>query len=245
MFKKNKLLAFIGARAGSKGLKNKNTIDFNGKPLIHWTINASLNSTYIDRTLVSTENSKIAEIAKLSGADVPFLRPPQLSQDDSRIEDAIRHCLHWLKSCENTFYDYIILLQPTSPLRTAQHIDQAIDHYFQHKKTSQDILVSVTRAPQKMGWLMKEINPLYITCCFNEAKTLAQRQKLKHYYLPNGAIYIAPVKFIIKSGFYAKKTLSFLMKEEDSVDIDTPQDLDHALKIFYQKTITNNNNSLL
>lgn len=233
MFNKKTFLSFIGARASSQGLKDKNSIDFAGQPMIVWTIQASLKSTYIDRTLVSTDSEQIADVAKAAGADVPFLRPAHLAQSHSSIYDAIRHALEWIESNEKAYYDYIVLLMPTSPLRTSRHIDQAVEYYFQHQRTSQDTLVSVKKLPPHIGWLMRENEPGYIQFCFEGSQKILQRQEMKTYYLPNGIIYIAPTEVMKHLGFYTQKTLSYVMREEDSVDIDTQEDFVKALEKYY------------
>ena len=132
MFQSKKILSFIGARGGSKGLKNKNILNLAGKPLIAWTVEASVQSKYIDRTIVSTNSVEIASAAKDAGADVPFMRPDELATDNAPIILAMQHCLDWLEKNEGECYDYILRLQPTSPLRTVEHVDLAIENYFLH-----------------------------------------------------------------------------------------------------------------
>ena len=232
MFKSKTILAFIGARAGSKGLKNKNIIDFAGKPLIHWTIQASLKSKYIDRTIVSTDGEQIARAAKASGAEVPFLRPKSMAQDKSPIYDAIRHALKWAKENEKIKYDYLLNLQPTSPLRTSRHIDQAIEYYFKNRRSDADTLVSGTKIPSKYGWLMHEDKKRYIHFCLQGKTRKGRRQELPDYYLPNGVIFLAPVKVIQSATFYTSRTLMFAMDEDVSVDIDAREDLVKALRIL-------------
>jgi CMP-N-acetylneuraminic acid synthetase len=232
MFQEKKILSFIGARAGSKGLKDKNILTFAGKPLIQWAIDSSLRSKYIDRTIVSTDGERIAEIARKAGADVPFLRPAPLATDKALIEDALRHSLTWLKKNERAKYDLIILLQPTSPLRTVKHIDDAIEHYFLNRKSSRDTLVSVVKAPDKTGWLMEQSPKGYIDFCFDVKGQKQRRQNIPSYYLPNGLIYLAPVGVIGKGSFYSSRTLPFVMDDGVSVDIDSKEDFNRALRIF-------------
>ncbi len=236
MYRKNKILAFIGARQGSKGLKNKNILQFGGKPLICWTIEASLNSKYIDNTLVSTDGEKIAQISKAAGANVPFLRPANLATDKALIQEALRHAIKWLKEKNGQTYDYIILLQPTSPLRTTQHIDGAIAYYFRHCRSSNDTLVSVTKAPVKTGWLLEKNSKGYIDFCFDIKGQKIRRQNIPRYYLPNGLIYMAPIKRIYKGSFYSSCTLPFVMDEEVSIDIDSMEDFEVALKRFRSRS---------
>jgi CMP-N,N'-diacetyllegionaminic acid synthase len=230
MYNHKKILAFIGARKGSKGLKNKNILNLCGRPLICWTIQAALGSKYIDRTLISTDGENIARISKAAGADVPFLRPAKLATDKAPIEGAIRHALDWIEKNDKNSYDYLLLLQPTSPLRTSRHIDDAIKHYFRHRQTPGDTLVSVNRASPKTGWLMGKNSKGYIDFCFGLQDH--RRQNIPSYYLPNGLIYLAPTKVIRRVGFYSSHTLPFVMDEKASVDIDSREDFKHALKML-------------
>ncbi|MBT4039749.1 MAG: acylneuraminate cytidylyltransferase family protein [Rhodospirillales bacterium] len=132
-------LAFIPARGGSKGLPGKNLRVFAGKPLISWSIEQALAAPEIDRVLVSTDDTEIAEVARACGADVPFLRPENLASDTSTTESAMQHALVHLEK-QNSLPDVIILLQPTSPVRSASSISRAI-HEFE--STEADSLISV------------------------------------------------------------------------------------------------------
>ncbi len=236
MFKKERIVSFIGARAGSKGFKNKNVADFAGKPLIQWTIEASRGSKYIDRTLVSTDGADIARIARQAGGDVPFMRPAQFATDEARLEDAVRHALGWLKDAKDR-YDYVLVLQPTSPLRTTAHIDRAIEYYFKNRMTKKDTLVSVVKAPKKNAWLMEENAKGYVGFCLGTKKN-KRRQALPDYYLPNGIIFFGPAEVIQKEGFYSRRTLPFVMEEDISIDVDTSEDLRRALEIHNAKRTT-------
>jgi CMP-N-acetylneuraminic acid synthetase len=225
MYRTKRILAFIGARGGSKGLKNKNIIDLAGRPLISWTIEASLNSRYIDRTVVSTDSTKIASVARECGADVPFLRPKNLAKDDSPVEEAIRHAINWLKDQYGEVYDFVILLQTTSPLRDVKTVDAAIDYYFHKHRSPLDTLVSVVQAPRKMGWLLRSSGPGYVDFCFDIQRKNLNRQGLPTLYLPNGAFYLAPTSVLKKANFYSGRTIPYVMNDELSVDIDTREDL--------------------
>jgi CMP-N-acetylneuraminic acid synthetase len=229
MYRSKKILAFIGARGGSKGLKNKNILDFAGRPLISWTIDASLNSRYIDRTVVSTDSSKIASAARKCGTDVPFLRPKDLAKDDSPVETAIRHAVKWFKDHRGEVYDFVVLLQPTSPLRGTKIIDEAIEYYFSKQKSPSDTLVSVVQAPRKMGWLLKLSGQRYVDFCFDIKRKNLNRQSLPTLYLPNGAFYLAPTRVLMRENFYNGRTIPYVMDEKFSVDIDTREDLLEAV----------------
>ena len=127
MYKNKKIIAIIPARGGSKGIPNKNIIDLCGRPLIQYSIDSAKGSKYIDKVIVSTDSEKIAEVSRKSGADVPFLRPVGISNDVAKSSDVVIHGIDFLKENYGDEYDYVILLQPTSPLRTAKHIDKAIE----------------------------------------------------------------------------------------------------------------------
>ena len=232
MFRKKSILAFIPARAGSKGLRHKNTRSFAGKPLLCWTIDAARGSKYIDRTLVSTDGARIAKVAKAAGADVPFMRPAALATDSASILHAICHATDWLEQNEGSSYDYVIMLQPTSPLRSAKHIDQAIEYYFNNRKTERDTLVSVTTAPKAVVWLLEKNTSGYLDFCFPLIAQKLRRQASPRYYLPNGVIFLGPLGRARKRLFYTARTLPFVMPENASVDIDTKEDFTRALELF-------------
>ena len=120
------MLAIITARGGSKGLPQKNIRPLAGKPLIAYTIEAALQARLLDRTVVSTDDHQIAEIARQFGAEIPFLRPPELARDETIVYPVLTHALRWLDEHEGYRPDYVMLLQPTSPLRTAEDIDNSI-----------------------------------------------------------------------------------------------------------------------
>jgi CMP-N,N'-diacetyllegionaminic acid synthase len=228
MYRNFSLLALIPARAGSKGLPNKNIIDCAGKPLIEWSISAARSVNFIDDVMVSTDSDHIAEISRLAGASVPFLRPEELAADDSSMLDVIRHA--WVNHLQpdGGHFDYIVLLQPTSPLRTSSHLVVAIEFYFENRVSEDDTLASVYQIPQKSGWLMEtEVETGYIRFCLDVDSINSQRQKLKQYYLPNGAIFIAKGS-AIGDGLYRKNTIPFIMDSSESIDIDTIDDLKEA-----------------
>ena len=181
MFEKKSVIAVVCARAGSKGLPGKNTRLFAGRPLIEWTIKAGLLSHYVDKVIVSTDSQQIADIAKQAGAEVPFLRPTTLAADDTPLSEVLVHCASWLQDSVHAV-DYILLLQPTSPLRVAKDIDLAIDYYFDVRKTNEDTLISVKRCSSKMGWLMQANDNGYIEHCFPQNRSTKQRQAFSEYY---------------------------------------------------------------
>jgi CMP-N-acetylneuraminic acid synthetase len=219
------LLAVIPARGGSKGLPGKNVLDCAGKPLIAWTIAAAKAVVAIDDVIVSTDSPEIAEVARWAGAAVPFLRPPELATDDAGLVQVLQHVWERHHAQNGRPFDYIVLLQPTSPLRAAGHIAGAIDHYFGQRRGEDDTLASVCKAGTKHGWLMTEADDnRYISFCFDVNTANPQRQNLRNYYLPNGAIFIARGA-TLGQGLYRANTMPYVMQTGDSVDIDTLEDL--------------------
>ncbi|BDX07753.1 cytidylyltransferase domain-containing protein [Planctobacterium marinum] len=221
------VLAFIGARAGSKGLPGKNSRNLGGKPLVAWTIEAALGSEIITDTLVSTDSDEVIEIAKTLGVMAPFKRPESLAGDSAAIEDAISHGLNWLYENEGKNYDLVVMLQPTSPFRNCKQIDEAIRFYLNQRQSDLDTLVSVVKAPQKSAWLLSSNDDGKVSFCFPQPLKGHRRQKLPQFYYPNGAIYIGKA-MLEPRGFYTENTWFFEMSEEDSIDIDSLSDLEAA-----------------
>ena len=126
MYHEAAVLALIPARAGSKGLPRKNLLEVGGLPLIAWSILAAKGSRFVDRVVVSTDGTEIADVARGLGADVPFMRPADLATDDASTQDVVLHCLDELEK-EGSGYDLLVLLQPTSPLRKAEDVDSALE----------------------------------------------------------------------------------------------------------------------
>ena len=215
-------LAVIAARGGSKGLPGKNIAECGGKALITWTIEAALKASRIEQLVVSTDSEVIREIARAAGVKVPWLRPPELSGDDAGIEAVIRHAI------QNTSgnFELVCSLQPTSPLRSADHIDSAIDEFIQHRKNEGETLVSVVEAPSKTRWLLEEDDQGYISMPLLKTGQDLRRQKLPACYFPNGAIYLAPTTPF--NGFYGNRTRAFLMDKNCSIDVDSLEDLEVA-----------------
>ena len=177
---KKNIFCIVPARAGSKRLQNKNIIDFFGKPLISWTIETALKSKFIDDVYVSTDCDLIATVAKSSGASVPELRPLHLASDTSNLFDVISYHLTKLKILP----DYVLLLQPTSPLRGVEDIDAVVSLLKNY-----DSVVSVSSSPKPASWSQKLNSNLDLGPFFANLATKAQSQQLTQEYFINGAIY--------------------------------------------------------
>jgi N-acylneuraminate cytidylyltransferase len=215
-----KVLAIIPARGGSKRLPRKNVLDLAGKPLIGWTIEAAQKSNYIDSIVVSTDCKEIAEIAEVFGISVPELRPRELSTDTATTQDVIIHTLNKYGKCS----DIVIILQPTSPLRTADHIDDAIGMFEDNRAFS---IVSVTPCEHPPQWAntLPENNSMKDFVRKNE---LQRSQDLGEFFRLNGAIYIYDTdKFLVEGKLaYGENTFAYKMENEASIDIDTQFDFE-------------------
>ncbi|MBN2669177.1 MAG: acylneuraminate cytidylyltransferase family protein [Bacteroidales bacterium] len=220
-------MAVITARAGSKRLPNKNELDLAGKPLIAWTVEAAIKSKYIDRCVVSTDSIKLKEISEKFGAEVPFIRPLELAKDTTSSIDVIFHTIDNLKET----FDYLILLQPTSPLRTTENIDAAIE-----AMESSKALVSVCETEHSPLWTNTLENDLSMANFIKPELIGKRSQDLPKYYRINGAIYIAELKYLQQNnGFLGHETKAFIMSQENSIDIDT------AIDFKLSEIIINNN----
>lgn len=215
-----KILAIIPARGGSKGIKNKNIKKLHKKPLLSYTAKAALNSKYFDKIVLSTDNKKIASIGVKLGFELPFIRPKELGGDDTPMFLVIKHCLNELKKTCKYEPDIIVILQPTSPLRSSTHIDSAIEMFLNNKA---DSLVSISEIPHTMiPYSAMRLTPkgyLNFFLKYDEKKNL--RQKKPKFYSRNGALYIFSREcFEKKKSIFGNKILPFLISKENSIDID-------------------------
>lgn len=213
------ILGIIPARGGSKGLPRKNLIPFGGKPLIAWTIEAGLQSHYIDRLILSSEDEEIIAVAKAWGCEVPFIRPVELSRDETPAIEPVIHAIKTLK----TSYDYIILLQPTSPLRSTGDIDDCITYCIRANALS---CVSVSAARQSPYWMYTLDQQKRMVPLLPVETAFTHRQTLPPVYVLNGAIYFAHIPYLLQEQcFISEQTIAFPMLAEKSLDIDSEADL--------------------
>lgn len=221
MINEKDILAIIPARGGSKGIPKKNIKDLCGKPLIQYTIEAAKKSKYIDRVIVSSDDSEILNTVKNVGIDIPFIRPNEIAKDDTPSMDVIMHCLEWLKRNEEYIPKYICLLQCTSPFRNEQHIDEAIEKMISENGSA---IVSVCESEVSPYW-MKKIENGKLIDFINNNETYYRRQDLPKVYQLNGAIYISEINNLIKNRkWYTDNTLGYVMDSASSIDIDTALD---------------------
>lgn len=211
-----KTFALIPARGGSKGIPRKNIKELAGKPLIVWTIEAALRSSLLSAVVVSTDDSEIANIAREAGAQVPFMRPSELAQDSTPGIDPVMHAVAHLPG-----FDSVLLLQPTSPLRTTKDIDECLRLATLRQASS---VVSVSDAETHPYWTYRLAGDLKLEK-FVDALSVARRQDLPHAYMLNGAMYFAEITWLLQSGtLINQETLAYVMPRERSVDLDSPID---------------------
>jgi CMP-N-acetylneuraminic acid synthetase len=224
---KKNVLAVIPARAGSKGIKDKNIIPLNGQPLISYTINAALGSKLISDTIVSTNSDRIKEISIKYGASVPFIRPEYLSTDTAGSIPTMQHAVNKMENINKNVYDYVVMLQPTSPLRKSSDIDICINKII---NTRCDSVISVIDVegylPERMKYL---INDKLIDPSFCEEYENQPRQEIRKMFIRNGAIYACKRDILMKkNSFKGNDCRAYLMTKNYSVNIDTHGDLDYA-----------------
>ncbi len=217
---KKDILVVIPARSGSKGIPGKNIKKLHGKPLINYTIEAAKEIFENSQVIVSTDDKEIAEIAASHGANIPFLRPKELAQDDSSTRDVILHLVDYFER-KKSMPSVIVLLQVTSPLRNSKHLNEALDLFF-HKDC--DMVVSVTESKTSPYFNLYEENKEgYLQKSKDGAFT--RRQDVPPVYEYNGAIYIFKTKSIVESEMKDfEKITKYVMSKNDSVDIDDEVD---------------------
>lgn len=225
-------LIIIPAREGSKGIKNKNIVDVCGKPLIFYTINPSLKAKekgLVSDVIVTTDSPKIADISKKLGANIPFLRPKRISGDKAKSIEFVLHAIDYFKR-KKISYDFIVLLQPTSPLRIYEDIEGAIRLYLKDKS---DSLVSVFREERvdetELYFRQNDVG-IPVSPNHNKGK---RRQDMKELFTRNAAIYITSTKYAKeKRRVISENPLLFEMSMERSLDIDTKEDLKELRKVL-------------
>lgn len=221
---KPKILALIPARGGSKGLPRKNIIPLAGKPLIAWTIGQALKCNYINKLVVSTDDNEIAEVSKYYGAEVPFLRPKELAKDDSPTSETIKHAIEWFEK-ENEYFDILVLLEPTSPLRTKNDLNNAIE-LFCKNFDKVDSLVSIGKVHLENPYIMKNIEDGYVRPLIEKDTVFFQRQMLPEIYFPYGVVYISKINsFKERETFYQERTIPFYIERWQNYEIDDYYDL--------------------
>lgn len=227
MINGKRVLAIIPARIGSVGIKEKNICLIHGKPLIGYTIEAAAGSRYLDRTIISTESEKIAEISRKLGGDVPFLRPEVLATDTARSIDVMLHAIEALRQ-EGDCYDVIVLLQATSPLRDENDIDNALEYF---ESVGEKSVLAVSKS-ERNPVLMREKTPEGRLIPLIKAGSTVRRQDFKEYYIVNGAIYINLCEELTGDTSLNDNLYGWEIPPSHALDIDTPEDIDAVKKVL-------------
>lgn len=232
MFNAHKILCVIPARGGSKGLPGKNIKSLAGKPLIVYSIEKAKQSRYIDRTIVSTDDKEIADVARRYGAEVPFMRPAHLALDHVDKIDVMLHAIDWLTKKEKNKYDIIVCLHVTAPLRKAADIDHCIELLV---KAKADNVFSVTEANRNPYFNMVEITPQGAVRLVKKGK-FTSRQAAPIVYDLNASVYVWWNDVLKKKKkLITTKTRVYIMPKERSFDID--DELDFRITEFLKKSI--------
>lgn len=219
MIEKKSVLAVITARGGSKGVPRKNIREIAGKPLIAWTIEEAKRSKHIDRLILSSEDAEIIDVAKKWGCEVPFSRPAELSKDETPGIEPVLHAIDNLPD----LYDYVVLLQPTSPLRKAEDIDGCIALCETRRAP---LCVSVTEPEKSPYWMYTLDAAGHMHPVITHSEALWRRQDLPKVYALNGAVYVSDCRWLRQTrSFVTGETVAYLMPKDRSLDIDTEMDL--------------------
>lgn len=213
------VLAVIPARGGSKGVPKKNIRESLGKPLIAWSIEAAKRSQYIDRVVLTSDCDEIISVAKRFGCEVPFKRPPELATDETPGILPVIHALSQIPG-----FDYVVLLQPTSPLRNTDDIDQCI---LKCASSKAKLCVSVTEVSENPFWSFTLGDEKFLKPLFPDSGTFNRRQDLPKVYALNGAVYVAGVEVLKRTkSFITESTIAHVMPRARSIDIDSEEDFE-------------------
>ena len=223
------VLALVPARGGSKGISHKNLQLLAGRPLVAHAIQAGLGSRLVSRVVCSTDDAEIAEAARAAGAEVPFLRPAELAQDDSEDWPVFVHALDWLEAHEGWVPELIVNLRPTSPLRTSRHVDDAIKLLLDSGAESVKAVCLARQHPHKM-WLFQGRQGLmepFLKSDFRlERGPDVPRAQLEDVYWQNGVVDVTRRAVVREQRVMIGKCVAGLVTQpEESIDIDTPMDL--------------------
>ncbi len=219
MYKNKKILCIVPARSGSKGLKNKNILKIKNKELIYYPIKAGLRSKYIDYVLFSSDSPKFIKIAKKYKAKCPFIRPKKLSKDSSTSFQVIKHGIEFLKKNINEVFDYVICLEPTSPLTTSKDVDESIAKIINTKSKSLVTVMKSDKFSIPYHFIMSKNGK--ILPATNNKSFKKRRQLIKNTFILDGSLYIANIKdYLEYKGFFTPKTIGKIMPKIKNFEID-------------------------
>jgi N-acylneuraminate cytidylyltransferase/CMP-N,N'-diacetyllegionaminic acid synthase len=229
-----KILAIIPARGGSKGIPAKNIKLLNGKPLLAYTAEIALQSSYLTEVILSSEDEQIIETAKNLGIKVPFFRPLALAQDHTPTLDVVLHAVQWYEK-QNRYFDAVCILQVTSPFRTLEFLDQAIEKFI---LSGCDSLVSAQRVPVVFNphWAFEVNADGHLKIATGETEVIARRQELPIVFHRDGSIYITKTEVLLKQKSLYGKTMAYIESDaEFYVNIDTIEDWEKAEELIQNK----------
>lgn len=212
-----KILAVVPARGGSRGIPRKNIRLLCGRPLLAWTADAARAARSLDRVVLTTDDAEIATVGRAAGLEVPFMRPPELARDDTAGIDPVLHALEWLAAHEGYRPEAVMLLQPPSPLRRAEHIDEAVALF---ERSGADCVTSVCPPDYHPYW-MKVVRDGLLVPFMTEGAAYTARQQLPPVFRTNGALYLASSDLLLKRRtFELERTVPYVMERRDSINID-------------------------
>jgi N-acylneuraminate cytidylyltransferase/CMP-N,N'-diacetyllegionaminic acid synthase len=221
--KKETIVAVIPARGGSKGIPQKNLRTILGKPLIAYTIETALQAKTLTRTIVSTDDEHIKAVSQDYGAEVPFMRPHHLATDTATTLSVLQHAITCLAEHQDYLADIVVCLQPTSPLRSAEDINAAVNLCLD---SGSDSVVSLCQATHHPCWMKKVVNGRVYPLMNEDEQRYTRRQDLPPVYQLNGALYVTRREVLVEKGrMLGENTLAYIMPQERSIDIDIPTDL--------------------
>lgn len=226
-----RVLGLIPARGGSKGVPRKNLKPLCGKPLLQYTAEAALNAARLSRVILSTEDEEIAAAGLACGLEVPFLRPPELARDETPMLPVAIHALQFLEAAGDRF-DALCLLQPTNPLRRAEEIDQCINLL---EESGADAVVTILPVPAEFNphWVYFAAPEGGLRLSTGEATPIPRRQELPPAFHREGSIYVTRREILMeRKSFYGDRLVGYLMEPARSVNIDTMDDWERAVKLI-------------
>lgn len=229
-------VGIIPARGGSKGIPRKNVKLLAGKPLIAYAIETALACDVLDRVIVSSDDKEIAEIARAWGADVPFLRPPELALDTTPMFPVLRHALNWLERADGNIYDLVVILDPTSPFRTPEHIAAGIQAMKDDPQA--DVVTSVCEVEYNPYFVMAELRGEYLVPVVTPERPIYRRQDAPVVFRENACVCVVRRNLILeRDGYFfgVDKVRPIIMSPEQSVHVDSPLDWAFAEFLLQQK----------
>ncbi|MCB1275283.1 acylneuraminate cytidylyltransferase family protein [Prosthecobacter sp.] len=232
---KPRIFGLIPARGGSKGIPGKNLRSLGGKPLLQWAFEAAKNSGVVERVLLSTDSEEIAALGRQLGIEVPFLRPPEFAQDDTPMIAVLKHLIEHLRASGDV-PDAIMLLQPTAPLRRAEHLKKAGELLVPEDV---DSVVGVTEIPQHYAphYAMKITPEGQLTHYLPDSAAIKRRQDVPKAYSRDGTVYLFRLSTLEKyNDIYGANCIPLLIPSDETLNLDTMEDWEHAERVFAKTT---------